>query len=64
MRDLFEQKIRIKNIRDVSHFRDYSGPDNDYDAGENDEFDALSVKIEITHVVCYNSNGAKVFSLK
>ena len=53
MRDLFEQKIRIKNIRDVSHFRDYSGPDNDYDAGENHGFHAISVKFEITNV-CFN----------
>ena len=47
MRDLFEQKIRIKNIRDVSHFRDYSGPDNDYDAGEKHGFRAITVKFEI-----------------
>jgi hypothetical protein len=34
MKDLFEQKIQVKRIRDVSHFQDYKGPDNDYEAGQ------------------------------
>lgn len=32
-RDLFEVKIKIKNIREVKDFTDFSGPDGDYDAG-------------------------------
>ena len=34
MKDLFEQKIKVKNIRDVIHFKDYEGADCDYEAGE------------------------------
>ena len=34
MRDLFEQKIKVKNIRDIPFFNDFKGPDNDYDAGK------------------------------
>ena len=33
MRDLFEQKIKIKNIRDISFFSDFKGPEKDYDSG-------------------------------
>ena len=32
-RDLFEEKIKVKNIRDVDVFADYSGRDNNYDDG-------------------------------
>ena len=32
-RDLFEAKIKVKNIRDVKEFSDYTGPDGDYDSG-------------------------------
>ena len=32
-RDLFEEKIKSKNIRDYFSFSDYSGADCDYDAG-------------------------------
>ena len=30
-RDLFEEKIKEKNIRDIDVFSDYSGRDNNYD---------------------------------
>ena len=33
MKDLFEQKIQTKHIRDIQYFRDFKGADNDYDAG-------------------------------
>ena len=32
-RDLFADKVKVKNIRDYPIFADYSGPDGDYDAG-------------------------------
>ena len=32
-RDLFEEKIKSKNIRDYPSFSDYNGADADYDAG-------------------------------
>ena len=32
-RDLFEAKIKVKNIRDIDVFSDYSGRDNNYDDG-------------------------------
>ncbi len=32
-RDLFAEKIKIKNIRDVPSFSDFNGKDADYDAG-------------------------------
>ncbi len=32
-RDLFEEKIKHKNIRDTPSFSDYSGKDGDYNAG-------------------------------
>jgi hypothetical protein len=32
-RDLFEEKIKSKNIRDYPSFADYAGGDADYDAG-------------------------------
>jgi len=32
-RDLFSEKIKVKNIRDYPSFSDYSGPDGDYEAG-------------------------------
>ena len=32
-RDLFEEKIKEKNIRDIDVFSDYSGRDNNYDDG-------------------------------
>jgi len=32
-RDLFEKKIKIKNIADVADFEDYAGKPNDFDAG-------------------------------
>ena len=32
-RDLFETKVKVKNIRDVKDFSDYTGPDCDYDGG-------------------------------
>jgi GTPase SAR1 family protein len=31
--DLFREKIKTQNIRDVVEFSDFSGPDNDYQAG-------------------------------
>ena len=34
MKDLFEQKIKVKNIRDVIHFKDYEGADCDYEPGK------------------------------
>jgi G-protein alpha subunit len=33
MKDLFEQKIQTKHIRDIQYFRDFKGPDSDFDAG-------------------------------
>ena len=32
-RDLFEEKIKTKNIRDYPSFSDFNGQDADYDAG-------------------------------
>ena len=32
-RDLFEEKIKTKNIRDYPAFADYAGKDRDYEAG-------------------------------
>lgn len=32
-RDLFAEKIKIKKIRDYPIYSDYTGPDNDYEAG-------------------------------
>jgi hypothetical protein len=32
-RDLFEAKMKVKNIRDIDIFSDYSGRDNNYDDG-------------------------------
>lgn len=32
-RDLFADKIKVKNIRDYPMFSDYTGPDGDYNAG-------------------------------
>ena len=32
-RDLFAEKIKVKNIRDYPMFAEYQGPDGDYDAG-------------------------------
>lgn len=32
-RDLFQEKIKTRNIRDTPSFSDYSGKDGDYDAG-------------------------------
>lgn len=32
-RDLFSEKIKVKNIRDTPAFSDYTGKDGDYDAG-------------------------------
>ena len=32
-RDLFQEKIKEKNIRDIDVFTDYSGRDNNYDDG-------------------------------
>ena len=34
MKDLFEQKIKVKNIRDIIHFKDFEGADCDYEAGK------------------------------
>lgn len=34
-KDLFEEKIKKKNIRDYPAFADYKGPDCDYEAGVN-----------------------------
>lgn len=48
MKDLFEQKIQVKRIRDVPHFHDYKGPDNDYEAGA---YVMLCVVIR-SYVVC------------
>jgi guanine nucleotide-binding protein G(i) subunit alpha len=32
-RDLFEAKIKMRNIRDVSYFQDYPGKDHSYEDG-------------------------------
>jgi guanine nucleotide-binding protein G(i) subunit alpha len=32
-RDLFAEKIKVRNIRDCPQFSDYAGVDGDYDAG-------------------------------
>ena len=33
-RDLFEEKIKFKNIRDYPQFSDFNGAECDYDAGK------------------------------
>lgn len=65
-KDLFESKIKKFNIRDSEPFKDYAGPDGDYDAGVNyflDRFKNLNttyVERQIYHHVTCATDTSNV----